>query len=77
MASPNPATDKLSLFISGSSKPVNLELVNGQGQVIKKWKNIQTYNGGYDLNVFDLARGVYSLIIELDGTRMIEKVVIQ
>ena len=67
--SPNPASDHINIFISGTSSKATIELISAGGQKIKQVNNINAYDGIYNLSIPTLAKGVYSIRVILpEGT---------
>ena len=65
--SPNPARDNLNVFVTGSTQPADLSLVNASGQVVAKWTKADL-RAPYSIYLNGFARGHYTLIIHLpDG----------
>jgi len=73
---PNPASDNVSLFIAGVSGKADINLINGQGQVVKQWKGVNATNTRTELNISGLAAGTYLLDITAGDKKMAEKLVI-
>jgi hypothetical protein len=74
---PNPARDQFQIYISGQDQPTDINLVNMQGQLVKQWKQVNASSAPYTLNVSGLAAGVYTVQVELEGERRVEKLVIK
>jgi hypothetical protein len=74
---PNPATDHISLYISGAAVPAEVSLVNMQGQLVRKWSRVNASSAPYTLNIRGLASGLYMLQIQLPGEKLAEKVLIR
>jgi hypothetical protein len=74
---PNPAKDQVSLFISGSTLPAEVNLVNMQGQVVRKWKQVNASGAPVQLNIMGLAKGIYMLRVQLREEKLVEKLVIK
>jgi len=75
--SPNPATDRLNLFISGSSSVANVRLLNMQGQTVRKWDRLNASAAAVPLNISGLARGLYMLEVELPEEKLVQQVIIK
>lgn len=73
---PNPASDNVSLFIAGISGKADINLINGQGQVVKQWKGVNATNTRTELNISGLAAGTYLLDITAGDKKLAEKLVI-
>ena len=63
--SPNPATNYVNIFIRGTSNLATIELINAAGQKLKQVNNVNAYSGVYNLPVWSIAKGVYTLLIVL------------
>ncbi len=74
---PNPATAVVNLFISGSVVPADIQLVNMQGQLVRKWSRINASAAPAKLNISGLVSGVYMLQVQLPDEKMVEKVIIR
>jgi hypothetical protein len=75
--SPVPAKDYINLFISGTNKPAAISLINLQGQLVKSWEKVSTFNSFYKLNTSGLTAGVYSLVIILPEEKLVKKILIE
>jgi hypothetical protein len=76
---PNPVTDfgAISYNINQSFAKANLFIFNGVGQVVKQ-ESLQMRNGLLVFNAADLANGVYSYTIQVDGKPAeMQKLVVQ
>lgn len=74
---PNPATDQVNLFISGSAATAEVSLVNMQGQLVRKWSKVNASGAPYKLNISGLASGLYMLQVQLPEEKRVEKVLIR
>jgi hypothetical protein len=74
---PNPATDHVSLYISGTAAPAEVSLVNMQGQLVRKWSRVNASTAPYSLNIRGLASGLYMLQVQLPDEKLAEKVLIR
>lgn len=72
--SPNPAKSKVSVTVSGNTKPLKVYLVNGAGQKLQSYDMAGEY---LQINLPPVAAGVYYIRIEGDGTSYDHKLVIQ
>lgn len=71
---PNPASNKVTLTISGNKRSLNVELINASGQQIKTF----SMNGErLDINLPKLASGMYYLKIAGEGFAETRKLIIQ
>ena len=67
--SPNPATDYVNLFISGTTNKATVEMISASGQRIQQQNNISTSNGVYKLSLNGVAKGNYNIVVHLpEGT---------
>jgi hypothetical protein len=75
---PNPSSiGVVNLFIYGSAGSADVQLVNMQGQLIKKWSRVNASAAPAKLDVSGLASGVYMLQVLLPGKKWVEKVIIR
>ena len=75
---PNPANDKLTVnLISNTNGNLSIRLVNMMGQTLS-YENITIFNGAinHSLDVSEIANGVYSVEVVLDGEKQHQRVVI-
>jgi hypothetical protein len=63
--SPNPAKDFLNLFISGTSNLASVELINALGQKIIQKNQVNAFGGIYQLALKGVARGIYTVVVQL------------
>jgi zinc-dependent metalloproteinase lipoprotein len=75
--SPNPAKDQLNLFISGSSHTADAELVNMQGQTVRKWRQLNASAAPLPLDISGLAAGLYMLRVQLPEDKLAQKIMIK
>jgi len=75
--SPNPVTDRLHLYIAGSSSLANVRLLNMQGQTVRQWDRLNASVATVELNVSGLARGLYMLQVELPEEKLVQQVMIK
>ena len=75
--SPNPATDQLKLFVSGTSGLTDVNLINAEGQIVRTWKQINTTSAPASLDVRNLATGIYMLQIVMPQSTKVEKLIIK
>ncbi len=75
--SPNPATDHVNLFISGSGATAEISLLNMQGQLVRKWSQVNASAAPYKLTISGLAGGLYMLQVQLPEQKLVEKVLIR
>jgi PKD repeat protein len=75
---PNPANDKLTVnLISNTNGNLSIRLVNMMGQTLS-YENITIFNGAinHSLDVSEIANGVYSVEVVLNGEKQHQRVVI-
>ncbi|HTD93408.1 MAG TPA: T9SS type A sorting domain-containing protein, partial [Chitinophagaceae bacterium] len=75
--SPNPASGFVNLFVSGNTAPVNIDLLNAQGQLLRSWKKITTVGGPVKLDISGFASGLYMFSVQFPGETRIEKLLIK
>lgn len=76
MISPNPATDYLKVFISGTEGLYNIKMFNAQGSEVRSWSklNLSTPN---NLNISGVAKGVYMLRVQTTNRSFVKKIIVQ
>ncbi len=74
---PNPARDEVSIFIAGSTSPADISLLNAQGQVVRRWKQVSAFAAKASLDIAGLPAGLYMLDIRLPEEKRVEKLVIR
>jgi len=75
---PNPANDKITInLISNTSGNLSIRLVNMMGQILSH-EDIAIFNGAinHSLDVSEIANGVYSVEVVLNGEKQHQRVVI-
>jgi len=82
VVSPNPATDVLNLEVNlkESANNVTINMTNMMGQVVKtiNASNVNANNTqNFQINVSDVASGVYNCTISADGQKMTQKVMVK
>lgn len=77
--SPNPATSSSRLTISaGKTAPVSLAIYNASGTVVKRWSTVVSEgNTTVDIDVANLAAGVYNVIAVSGDSKSVLKLVKQ
>ncbi len=75
--SPNPATDQLKLFVSGTSGLTDVNLINAEGQIVRTWKQINTTSAAATLDIRNLATGIYMLQVVMPQSTKVEKLIIK
>lgn len=73
---PNPASDHISVAIAGASGKADIDLVNSMGQVIKRWRGVNTTTTRADLDISGIASGTYLVAITIGDKKVTEKLVI-
>jgi aminopeptidase YwaD len=75
---PNPANDNLTVnLISNTNGNLSIRLINMMGQTLS-YENITIFNGAinHSLDVSEIANGVYSVEVVLNGEKQHQRVVI-
>ncbi len=75
--SPNPATDILKLYTIGWSGLSNVRLLNAKGQVLQNWSNLNTSSAPQNLDISNIAAGIYFIQVQSGQTVFSQKVIIQ
>lgn len=75
--SPNPAKDRINVFVAGTNKRAYIELINAKGQVVKQWKDVDAFSSSTWLDVAGLPAGVYGLSIHVNEEKVVKKIMIQ
>jgi len=65
--SPNPASDNLYIYITGTTSKVDIALINAVGQKIKQATGVNAYGSFYKMPITSIARGVYTVLIVTEG----------
>jgi hypothetical protein len=77
---PNPANNSVKAgFTLNDAGRINLKLYNLNGQVVCTLVNNEMYMSGLhtaDINVSDLASGIYALVLEKDNDRQMQRIVV-
>ncbi|WP_255156584.1 zinc-dependent metalloprotease [Ferruginibacter sp. HRS2-29] len=73
--SPNPASDKVKIFVAGASGLSDINLFNAEGKLVRTWKK-QQLSSAITLNISGLAKGVYIFNIATGNDTRVEKLVI-
>ena len=77
LLSPNPTPRRLEIRRLPPLKVVNISLLDLQGRQLRKFNERIPASGALELDLADLAAGVYMLQLEYDGERKMLKVVKQ
>lgn len=75
---PNPATDKITVRLSGVNGLVSYRLSNYQGQtLVTGEKEAGSHQNQFNINLHGYSSGIYYLRVEYDDGTMIKKIIIQ
>ena len=74
---PNPAKDMVSVFVSGSSKNADINLVNAAGQIVRSWKQVNASSAPAPLDIHGLAAGTYMIHVVMPQSTQVQKLVIR
>jgi hypothetical protein len=74
--SPNPAKNRIQVFVAGSTRPANVTLVNAKGQAVAKWMKAML-NVPYAIDISRFSKGYYNLVVELPGGDVTKQILIQ
>lgn len=74
--SPNPAKDRLQVFVAGSVQPADITLINTKGQVVARWAKANL-SSPYTINVSRFAKGSYTLILHLAEGAQLKQILLQ
>lgn len=74
---PNPARGLVKVFLSGAQQPVDINLVNLQGQLLRQWKGVNASSAPYALDISGIATGAYLLQVQLPDRKLVEKIMIR
>jgi hypothetical protein len=74
---PNPAKGQAFLFISGSNNRANISLLNGQGQLVRSWQQVNASDLPFRLDIGGLVSGIYIVNIQLPEGNKVEKLLIE
>lgn len=75
---PNPASEAITVFVSGANGKATMSLFDATGRRVKNWKNQNPSLGrGCRLNIQGIAAGVYTLSIYTGKQTITEKVVVK
>lgn len=73
---PNPASNFVNVFIRGTANLATIELVNDAGQKIKQVNSVNAFDGVYNLPVFSVARGIYSILVVLPEGSFTKRIIV-
>lgn len=74
---PNPATDHLKVYLSGSRQPVTLQLLNVAGSKVGEWHQVGLLGAPVTLPLGHLPKGIYTLIAITAGEIKTQKIIKQ
>ncbi len=74
--SPNPVKGNMKLFVSGTTGPVDITMVDSKGQTVTRWRAVNAA-AGYEVNVARLSKGTYTVVAHLPGGPQSVQVVLQ
>jgi Pregnancy-associated plasma protein-A/Secretion system C-terminal sorting domain len=76
MISPNPANNRVAIFTSGIKSWSNITLHNTKGQLLKTWKQVNTFESPATLDISSIIAGVYFFQVRNDEAVFTEKIII-
>ncbi|MGN0032560.1 MAG: M14 family zinc carboxypeptidase [Candidatus Limimorpha sp.] len=68
---PNPASSSVQIVINGDYQNVGIKLLNTLGQ------EVRTVDNSLEINVEDMAPGVYFIRVDLDGKQLVRKIFVE
>ena len=68
---PNPATNLLQLRLNNGYQKMNVQIMNGAGQVVKQYTNVTAANQLLQIPVSDLASGTYFLYLQSGSEKQV------
>jgi hypothetical protein len=68
---PNPATNVLQLRLNNSYATMNVQIINGAGQVVKQYSNKSTTGQVLQIPISDLASGTYFLYLQSGSEKQV------
>lgn len=74
--SPNPASNEVKVFTSGTAGLSNINLLDAKGQLVKTWKQVNCSAAPQSLDISKIAAGVYMLQVVTGDTITTEKLII-
>lgn len=75
--SPNPAKNHINIFIRGTNNKATMVLLNAGAQKLKQLKEVNAYDGVYTLQLPNLPKGIYNLLIILPEGSFNKKIIIE
>ncbi len=76
MVSPNPAKNRVSIFTSGGRGLSNINLLNAKGQLVRNWKQVNTFDTPANLDISSIAAGIYMLQVINEAAIFTQKIII-
>ena len=74
-AFPNPASDKTEVYYSfENARDINIQLINPMGQIVSEQKIDRALTGSTELDVSNLAQGVYWLKVGSEDMKSVRKI---
>jgi hypothetical protein len=74
--SPNPAKNLVKIFISGAKTKSDISLFNAKGQHVKSWNQVNLTEAATNLDISNIAAGIYLLHITNEASSFVEKLII-
>jgi hypothetical protein len=74
---PNPATDRITVFTSGTTGLADIRLFDSKGRLVQSWGKINCSSAPLQLSLGNLASGVYLLQLMTGDHLSTEKIIIQ
>jgi hypothetical protein len=74
--SPNPVKGQMTVFVSGTTQPADISLVNAKGQTVGKWSKAEV-SSPYSIDVNRFTKGYYMVIIHLQEEEITKQVILQ
>lgn len=74
--SPNPASNEVKVFTSGTAGLSNINLLDAKGQLVKTWKQVNCSAAPQSLDISKIAAGVYMIQVVTGDTITAEKLII-
>lgn len=74
--SPNPASNEVKIFTSGTTGLSNISLLDAKGQLVKTWKQVNCSVAPLSLDISKIAAGIYMIQVVTGDAISTEKLVI-
>lgn len=74
--SPNPASNEVKVFTSGTAGLSNINLLDAKGQLVKTWKQVNCSAAPQSLDISKIAAGVYMIQVVTGDAITTEKLII-